>query len=60
MKQLKSIGLIEDIIVNSDCPISWEIANKEGVKIHERENYYASSRLPHNRLLEVLRREYSI
>lgn len=46
MKQLKYIGLIEDIVVNSDCPISWEIANKEGVKIHERENYYASSDCP--------------
>lgn len=40
---LKKVKEIDKIIVNTDCEISMEIANKYNVLIHEREDYYASS-----------------
>jgi len=40
---LKHVKNIDEIIVNTDCELSIEIAKKAGVKIHIREEYFASS-----------------
>ena len=46
IKELKKLGQIDDIILNSDCPVSWDIARDQRVEIHKREPYYASSECP--------------
>jgi CMP-N,N'-diacetyllegionaminic acid synthase len=43
MLQLKTLGLIKDIMLNSNCPISMEIAERYKIRIHEREERLASS-----------------
>ena len=43
IKALKEERLIDDIILNSNCPTSWKIAEKHGVRVHERDEYIASS-----------------
>ena len=46
IKELKKIGQIHHIILNSDCPVSWDIARDHGIEVHKREPYYASSECP--------------
>lgn len=48
LKVLKYVKGIDEIIVNTDCPISIEIAEKHGVKIYKRDDYYASSDVTNN------------
>lgn len=43
IKQLKSVQLIDDIIVTSDCEEMLSIAKRHNVKMHVRDKYYASS-----------------
>ena len=43
IKTLLKEKLIDDIVLNSNCPASWEIAKKHGIRIHERDEYIASS-----------------
>ncbi len=40
---LKHVKNIDEIIVNTDCEKSIELAKKHGVKFHRREGFYASS-----------------
>lgn len=41
--KLKTINLIDEIIVSSDCPDMLSIAENKNVKTHKREGYFASS-----------------
>jgi N-acylneuraminate cytidylyltransferase len=43
IKQLKTIQQIDEIIVSTDCDLMANIAKEEGVKVHIRDDYYASS-----------------
>ena len=43
INQLKSIQLIDNIIVSSDCDRMLSIAQNSGVITHKRDDYYASS-----------------
>ena len=43
IKSLLEEKLIDDIVLNSNCPASWEIAKKHDSRIHERDEYIASS-----------------
>lgn len=40
---LKKYGKIDEIVVSSDCEKMLELASNYDVKIHQRENYFASS-----------------
>ncbi|GAB6059444.1 acylneuraminate cytidylyltransferase family protein [Desulfonatronum parangueonense] len=40
---LKNVRGLDDIIINTDCEISIDIAKKHGVSYHKREEYFASS-----------------
>ena len=44
--ELKRSGYIDSIILNSNCPLSWEIASEYNINIHKREELYASSECP--------------
>jgi CMP-N,N'-diacetyllegionaminic acid synthase len=44
--ELKRSGYIDSIILNSNCPLSWEIASEYNINIHKREEFYASSECP--------------
>ena len=46
MKKLKSMGFIEDILVNTNCVESKNIANSNGVTVVDRDEYLASSDCP--------------
>lgn len=48
LRVLKQVDNIDEIIVNTDCEKSIEIAKKHGVKIHIRDNYFASSDITNN------------
>ena len=48
LEVLKHVKGIDEIIVNTDCEMSMEIAKKHGIKIHKRESYYASSDVTNN------------
>jgi len=41
--KLFNIGLIDDLVVNSNCPDSKKIADKLGIRFIQREDYFASS-----------------
>lgn len=43
MKRLKRSGVIDEIMLNSNCPVSMEIASRHRIKIHERDDFLASS-----------------
>ncbi len=43
LKVLKSVEGLADIIVSTDCDIAVDIAQKNGVSVHRREEYFASS-----------------
>lgn len=43
IKTLKKVSLIDEIVVNTDSEEAIEIAKREGIKYHRREDYYASS-----------------
>lgn len=48
IETIKKVESIDDIIVNSDCPDSWKIADKHGVRIHKRDPRFASSSVTTN------------
>jgi len=43
INHLKNVPQIDDIIVSTDCDVMSSIAESEGVNVHIRDNYYASS-----------------
>lgn len=45
---LKQVKGIDEIIVNTDCPVSIEIAKKHGVAVYIRDDFYASSDITNN------------
>jgi len=49
---LITIGSIDEIVVNTDSKRALEIAEKYGVKKHEREPYYASSKCNNSEFFE--------
>ena len=44
MLKLLDQGLIDEVMLNTNCPISIETAKKYNLKYHRRDDYYASSR----------------
>ena len=42
--ELKKENLIDEVMLNTNCPVSIETANKYGIKYHRRDEYYASSK----------------
>lgn len=43
LQVLKHVNGFDEIVVNTDCDTSKEIAGKHGVHVHERDEYFASS-----------------
>lgn len=43
IKQLKEINVIDEIVLNTDSDEAIKIGKKYGIKIHRRDDYYASS-----------------
>jgi len=41
---LQKEGLIDEVMLNTNCPISIETAKKHNLKYHRRDDYYASSK----------------
>lgn len=48
LKVLKQVKGIDEIVVNTDCPVSIEIAKKNGVTVYKRDDFYASSDITNN------------
>ena len=42
--KLKDEGLIDEVMLNTNCPVSIETAQKYDLKYHKRDEYYASSK----------------
>ena len=53
---LKSVGLFDEIIVNTDSESAINIAIKKGIKYHRREAFYASSKCSGSEFFEHLGR----
>ena len=43
IRQLKNVSQVDDIVVSTDCQEMAAIARGEGVKVHIRDKYHASS-----------------
>ena len=54
INQLKQVKLIDEIIVSSDCKKMLAIATDLGVKIHTRDEFYASSEATNSEFFENL------
>ena len=54
INQLKQVKLIDEIIVSSDCKKMLSIASELGVKIHTRDEFYASSEATNSEFFENL------
>ena len=42
--ELKKEGLVDEVMLNTNCPVSMDTANKYGIKYHRRDDYLASSK----------------
>ena len=54
IKQLKQIAEIDKIIVSTDCDVMADLARKEGIEVHIRDEYYASSEVNNSEFFKNL------